>query len=244
LTWEIVVAADGGTEQQWEKLKNVRCIRIRTGSPQGTRDAGIREAAAATVLVVEDHVIISDVRAFYDLHKAVGGAMTFPARIGEGTSMFGVYGTTTNWDGNLWFKQTLYSYPLDRHTYRVPQFGHSCFMLDRNAYLAVGGYTDLLKGWGGEESHLCLKFWMMGYQLWQTALIWHAHFLADRTGGAMLSEDFQKNFKIVKFVISGDSAGLQVTPPMLVERQRIKDGPFKGDINLLREHFKREGIAE
>jgi len=242
LTWEIIVAADGGTEQQWEKLKHCRAIRIRTGSPQGTRDAGIREAAAATVLVVEDHVIVSDIASFYALHKRFGGAMTFPARIGEGTSMFSVYGTTTNWDGNLWFKQTIYS-PPNRHTYRVPQFGHSCFMIDRAAYIAVGGYTDLLKGWGGEEPHLCLKFWMLGYQLWQTSLIWHAHFLADRTGGAMQSEDFQKNFKIVKYVLTGDSAGLQVTPPMLVERQRIMNGPFKGDINLLREYFKREGIA-
>ena len=139
LTWEIIVAADGGTEQMWEKLKNTRAIRIRTGSPQGTRDAGIREAVAATVLVVEDHVIVSDVRALYEAHKTLGGAMTFPARIGEGTSMFSVYGTTTNWQGNLWFKQTIYS-PPNRTSYRVPQFAHSCFMLDRAAYLAVGGY--------------------------------------------------------------------------------------------------------
>ncbi len=242
LEWEIVVAADGGSEYRWD-VAGVKCLRIQTGSPQGTRDAGIRAATSAHVLVIEDHVVVSDIQSLLEAHRANGGAMTFPSRVGEGTSMFNVYGTTTNWEGNLWFKKTLYS-PKSGQPYRVPQFGHSCFMLDRAAYLHVGGYTDLLTGWGGEEPLLCLKFWMLGYQLWQTPLIWHAHFLADRTGGAMQTEAFEKNFKIVKYVLTGDSAGLQITPPMLCERQRIMDGPFKGDINLLRTYFRREGIAD
>ena len=170
--------------------------------------------------------------------------MTFPARVGEGTSLFYVYGTTTNLDGNLWFKQTLYS-PLSDKPYRVPQFGHSCFMLDRDAYMAVGGYTDLLTGWGGEESLLCLKFWMLGYTLWQTPNIRHAHYLADRTNGAMQSDAFARNFQIAKYVLTGNvSDGLQVTGPMHAERQRIMDGPFQGDINKLRAYFRAEGIAD
>ena len=244
LNWEIIIAADGGTEYMWEKLPNVRCLRIRTGSPQGTRDAGIREAKAATVLVVEDHVVVNDIETFLRAHSALGGAMTFPARIGEGTSLFNVYGTTTNFDGNLWFKRTLYS-PLSDKPYRVPQFGHSCFMLDRAAYLAVGGYTDLLKGWGGEEPHLCLKFWMLGFSLWQVPTVAHAHFLADRTGGAMQYDAFARNFQIAKYVLTGNvSSGLQVTGPMRAERQRIMDGPFQGDINKLRAYFRAEGISD
>jgi hypothetical protein len=244
ISWEIIVAADGGSETMWEKLPNVRCLRIRTGSPQGTRDAGIREAKAATVLVIEDHVVVNDIQAFLDAHKSLGGAMTFPARIGEGTSLFNVYGTTTNFDGNLWFKRTLYSPPNDK-PYRVPQFGHSCFMLDRAAYEAVGGYTNLLTGWGFEEPLLCLKFWMLGYTLWQVPTIGHAHFLADRTGGAMQSDAFIHNSWIVKYVLTGQSTtGLKMTADIAMERFRISSGPFKGDINLLREFFRREGISD
>lgn len=245
LTWEIIIAVDGGTEFLWEKLPNVRCLRIRTGSPQGTRDAGIRAAAAECVLVIEDHVIVSDVRALLEAHRSLHAAMIFPARAGEGTSLFNVYGTTTNWDGNLWFKKTLYT-PPSSASYRVPQFGHSCFMVSRKDYLAVGGYTDLLVGYGGEEPLLCLKFWMLGYKCWQVPSISHYHFLSDHgMGGAMASDQYQKNFEIVKFVIAGKvESGLAITPAMRVERTRIESGPFQGDINKLREFFRREGIAD
>jgi hypothetical protein len=243
LEWEIIIAADGGSETMWEKLPNTRCLRIRSGSPQGTRDAGIREARYATVLVIEDHVLVNDIASLCEAHIALGGAMTFPARIGEGTALNNVYGTTTNFDGNLWFKRTIYS-PLSDKPYRVPQFGHSCFMLDRAAYLAVGGYTNLLTGWGFEEPLLCLKFWMLGYTLWQVPSIGHAHFLADRTGGAMQTEQFQKNFAITKYVLTGNiSSGLQVTAAMREERQRIENGPFRGDINKLRAYLRAEGIV-
>lgn len=246
LDWEIIVAADGGTEYQWEKLPNTRCLRIRTGSPQGTRDAGIRAAQAATVLVIEDHVLVDDIPGFLEAHKALGGAMTFPARVGEGTSLYNVYGTTTNFDGNLWFKRTIYS-PLRRQPYKVAQFGHSCFMLDRAAYEAVGGYTNLLTGWGGEEPLLCLKFWMLGYTLWQVSDIRHAHFLADRTGGAMQTAQFQKNFDIVRFVLTGKhpvSGSLIIDAPVAGERARICSGPYGGDMEKLREYFRREGISD
>lgn len=243
LTWEIVIAADGGSEAKWEKIPNIRCLRIRTGSPQGTRDAGIRAAQAQAVLVVEDHVVVSDVKALYDAHIALNGAMTFPARFFEGSEFFNAYGTETDWDGNLWFKRTLYS-PRAGQPYRVPQFGHSCFMISRATYRAMGGYTDLLTGYGGEESLLCLKFWMMGFQIWQVPTIWHAHFLSDHGMGAgMASENFKKNFQIVRFVLTGHQDGLQLTPDILAERKRIESGPFEGNITKLREYFRREGIA-
>lgn len=241
LQWEIIIAADGGTEYMWEKLPSVRCLRIRSGSPQGTRDAGIREAQAETVLVIEDHVLVDDIEAFYEAHKALGGAMTFPARVGEGTSLYNVYGTTTNFDGNLWFKRTIYSPPSGK-PYRVPQFGHSCFMLDRAAYEAVGGYTNLLTGWGFEEPLLCLKFWMLGYELWQVPAIGHAHFLADRTGGAMQSAAFVRNSHVMQYVIAGRTPPFTITSDMKLERDRICQGPFNGDMMLLRAHFRSIGI--
>jgi hypothetical protein len=116
-------------------------------------------------------------------------------------------------------------------------------MISKADYLAVGGYTDLLVGYGGEEPLLCLKFWMMGRICWQVPSVAHYHFLSDHgMGGAMLSDQYQKNFAITKYVLTGKSDGLQVTPAMRAERQRIESGTFKGDINLLHAYMQREGI--
>lgn len=242
LSWEIILACDGGTEWKYEKLPNTRVLRIRSGSPQGTRDIGIRSAVAPTILVLEDHVVISDIKSLILTHNALGGAMTFPVRFYEGTELFKVYGTETDWDGNLWYKQTLYSPILDI-PYRVTQFGHSCFVVDKKAYLDTGGYTNLLTGYGGEESLLCLKFWMLGYQIWQTPSVWHTHYLSDHgMGGAMFSDQYKKNFQIVRYVLTGDRQNLQITPEMQAERTRIENGPFKGDINKLKQYLREQGV--
>jgi hypothetical protein len=243
LNWEIIIAADGGSEYKWEKQPNVRCLRIRTGSPQGTRDAGIRAAQSQHVLCLESHVIVSDIESFLRVHKALGGAMTFPARVGEGPEMYDVIGTDTDFEGNLWFKRTLYG-PPSGEPHRVPQFGHSCFMIDRHQYEAVGGYGNTLTGWGGEEPLLCFKFWMMARTCWQVPSIWHSHYLDNRGAGvAMVSENFTRNFKIVKYIITGQNTGIVLTPEIQQERARICAGSFGGDFNKLREHFKREGIT-
>jgi hypothetical protein len=249
LSWEIIIAADGGDPSKWEKISGIRCLRIRTGSPQGTRDAGIRAAQAATVLVIEDHVVISDITTFLEEYRAINmpregrAVMLFPARLFEGPEMFHVYGTETDFEGNLWFKRTLYS-PKSGIPYRVPQFGNSCFIINRDWYVQSGGYTDLLTGWGGEEPFLCLKAWMLGQECWQTPHVWHAHYLSDHgAGAAMASEDFHKNFYIVKFVIQGTMPMFPPTSAMWQERGKIMAGPFQGDLNKLREYFRREGIA-
>lgn len=241
--WEIIIAADGGSGVKWEKLPNVRCLRIRTGSPQGTRDAGIRSAKFRDVLCIESHVIVSDIACFLAEHRKLGGAMTFPLRVAEGAELYNVFGNETDWDGNLWFKKTLYQPPSDK-PYRVPQFGHSCFMIDQDQYVTVGGYTNLLKGWGFEEPFICLRFWMMGKTLWQIPSVWHAHYLSDRgAGAAMASSQFQENARILKYVIAGEQGTLQLTPELITERKKVCAGPFNGNLQTLREYFKKEGIA-
>lgn len=242
LSWEIILVCDGGTEWKYEKLPNVRVIRGRFGSPQGSRNAGILAASAERILVLEDHVVISNAKSLIFNLIALGAAMVFPVRFYEGTELFNVYGTETDWDGNFWYKKTLYSPILDK-PYRVPQFGHSCFAIDKKCYLDVGGYTNLLTGYGAEEQFLCLKFWMLGYQIWQVPSVWHAHYLSDHgMGGAMFSEQYKKNFQIVKYVLTGDKQNLQITSEMKAERNRIEQGPFKGDINKLKQYLREQGV--
>jgi len=243
---EIIVVVDGGTECKWEKLPNVRCLRVNNGSPQGTRNDGIFAASSKSVLVVEDHVIVSDPLRLISEHERLRSSITFPCRVSEGTELFDVYGSETDWDGNLWYKRLVYTKPSN-DPYPVSQFGHSCFVVDRDFYLSNGGYTNLLSGWGGEEPFLNLKTWMLGGECWLVPGVWHAHFLTPGRHGPEIGGGFGNNFLKVAYVLGGEAqAGIvarkyglnvYVTPEMAAERKRICGGPFGGDLQKLRAYF-------
>lgn len=243
LEWEVIVVADAGTEWKYEKLPNVRVLRVRTGSPQGTRDAGIRAARYQTVLSVEGHVILSNPELWFWEHHRIGATISFVPRICEGPEMYTVYGSETDWDGTLWFKKLRYQ-PVSDRPYQVAQFGHSAFIIDRDFYVQSGGYTNLLSGWGHEEQFLALKTWMLGGSCWMIPEVTQAHFLTiGAHGDSLFSPQFEKNWKIARYVITGDCPqGLQVTPEMRAERERICAGLFHGDVTELRQFFKENGV--
>lgn len=242
---EFIIVADGGTPVKWEKQEATRCYRGVYGSPQASRDYGIRHAKGDHVVVLESHVVVSDIVTLVRDHTEAGATITFPIRIAEGPEQFNVYGQHTDWDGNLWHKQLIYR-QIDPYTpYRTSQFGNSCFVIDRFWYIRNGGYTDLMKGWGGEEPFICLKAWMLGGSCWQTPLVWHAHHLSiGAHGDSMASADYAKNFAILKYVITGKvTPGFVPSPEVEQERQRICAGPFAGDVARLREYFRSKDIT-
>lgn len=257
LEWEIIIAADGGSAVKWESLNQpwlmshpIRCIRLgagnRTGSPQGTRDIGIRAAKFRNVLCIESHVVVSDIEEFLGYHTSHPDqpAISFPMRLAEGTEMYNIYGSTTDWDGNLWFKRLLYQQPSPDENYPIAQFGHSAFMIDRDWYYQSGGYTNLLSGWGGEEPFLCLKAWMLGRKCIMFPRIWHAHYLtAGAHGDDLDSARLTRNFQIVKFVIGGAMFLGCHQAEFQAERQRIVSGPFHGDLSELRRYFAEQRVV-
>lgn len=243
LIWEVIIVADGGTEVKYEKLPNVRVLRVRTGSPQGTRDAGIRAARFKTVLSIESHVVLTDPELWYWEHQRIGATISFVPRMAEGPEMFNVYGCETDWDKTLWFKKLLYQ-PISDEPYRIGQFGHSAFMIDRDFYIQHGGYTSLLSGWGHEEQFLALKTWMLGGSCWMIPTVTQAHFLTvGAHADALFSEQFERNWKIVRYVITGERLlGITVTPEMQAEREKICRGPFHGNVEELKKYFKELGV--
>ena len=244
--WEIVIAADNGSDYKWEKYPNVRCLRLtggnRTGSPQGTRDAGIRAAKYETVLCIESHVVVSSVYEWFSRHHQECGnpALSFCPRIGEGPEMYNVWGSSTSWTGNLWYEKHIYEPKPGEHP--IVQFGHSAFMVDRNFYLNSGGYTDLQRGWGGEEPFLCLKAWMLGNECWMVPQVAQAHFLTPGAhSGITESPQFKRNFDIVRYVMNGDPiSGL--TPELQAERAKICAGPMEGSLDNLQNYLRGKGV--
>lgn len=236
---EILVVADGGTEYKWEK-KGFKCLRGCFGSPQASRDAGVRAASGEHVLVLESHVVVNDPRALLYCHRELGGALTFPVRIAEGPDMLDVFAHETDWDGSLWYKRLRYSpVSADLRPHRVSQFGNSCFVLDREWYIKSGGYTKLFDGWGGEEPFICLKAWMLGRECWQVPEVWHAHHLSF--GQGISRPNLAHNLQVLGYLIAGrDCPG--VTPAMIEERRRIQSGPFGGDVDRLKKHLESIGV--
>jgi len=240
---EIIIVADGGTEVKWEN-QGFRCLRGNFGSPQASRDAGIRVARYADVLVLESHVVVDDVPKLLLEHQYLRAALTFCSRRAEGPEMFDVYGATTDWDGSLWYKRLLYE-PCSDKPYRVSQFGNSCFIVNREWYLSSGGYTNLMTGWGGEEPFLCLKAWMTGRECWLVPTVAHYHYLSPGAhGGEILgqSESYKRNFQILGYVMDGRPMP-NVTPEIKAERQKMLDGRFAGSTERLRAYFQREGVV-
>lgn len=247
LAWEVIIVADAGTEWKYENLPNVRVIRLtgsnRSGSPQGTRDAGIRQAKYKTVLSIESHVILTNPELWFWEHHRVGATMSFVPRMAEGPEMYNVYGSETDWDKTLWFKRLLYK-PISSDPYRICQFGHSAFMIDRDWYIQNGGYTNLLSGWGHEEQFLALKVWMLGGSCWMIPCISQFHFLTIGAHGEdLFSERFEQNWKIVRFVMNGEMFPGCHRPEFQAERQRIMAGPFHGKLSELREYFAKEKVV-
>jgi hypothetical protein len=236
--------ADGGSETKWEYLDNTRCLRGNYGSPQASRDTGIRAARNDTVLVLEDHVVVSDIAELVSEHRRLESTLTFPIRASETNEMFDVYGCEVDWEKTLWYKKLLYNPPEDR-PYPVAQFGNSCFVLDRRWYLESGGYTNLMTGWGAEEPFICLKAWALGKSCWMVPHVWHAHYLTPGAHMATLaSANYKRNFDILAYVIAGRrNPGFVPDEPIEAERRRIVAGPFGGDVEKLREFFKQHGVV-
>jgi hypothetical protein len=257
LQYEIIIAADGGTETKFESLPNVRCLRLtgdrRTGSPQGTRDAGIRAALARNVLCVEDHVVINNIIALYAEHVRLGGAMTFCARVGETTEMISSVGYVMDWDKRFWQKHPIYTCP-SKQPFRVVGFGHAAFMIDRDFYIKSGGYFLEMRGWGGEEPDLNLLVWQLGREIWMVPSVTHAHYLTPGAHGDVTSSpDFARNFCIAAYEHGGEEYlqkveshfgyKLQRNAAIELRRQKICAGRFAGNLSSMRQFLKQEKIA-
>ena|SRR5690242_19445820 len=91
-------------------------------------------------------------------------------------------------DGYLWTKKTLLE-PPSSGPFKVATHPHGAFAVRRDSFLKAGGYWRELHGFGGEETQLCLKFWLMGMTCWATPRVYHWHWLP--AGGRRGSETFR-----------------------------------------------------
>jgi GT2 family glycosyltransferase len=59
--------------------------------------------------------------------------------------------------------------------YPVPVLGGGCMALRRAALRETGGFDDGMQRWGSEDVELCLRLWLLGYEVWVVPEVEVAH---------------------------------------------------------------------
>ncbi len=276
LRYEILAVVDGEFHDTARSLKahnGCRVLRTQADSPQGARHAGAMQAQGRYIFFLDSHVLVC--RDFFKRMAAAmqstGAALLHsPHCTWSPRTMGYAYGVA--WDGNLWSKDHQIT-PTSVTPYRVAMMGHGAICADREAYFSSGGYWLEQRGWGGEESHLNLKLWMMGHSCWVLPDVYHWHYMAHRRSAQVFgAPEHVRNFLISAYALGGDrylnrcylaymlpaeqrdaANGTKETAvyqklrdavprEAAAERVFICSGPFKGDLDKLREFFRKEGI--
>jgi hypothetical protein len=251
-----------------ERIKTIYC---GTGveSPQAARDAGMRHAEGEFVFFLDAHVVVPPnffTVILEDMVKNDADFMGTPHRFLGPT----YYGAKVAWHEYLWCRDIIRVPPRGAEPWRAAVHPHGAFCMRRSAWERAGGYWKALKGWGGEETQLCLKLWMMGLSVWVTPRTYHWHWLppaARRTADIFSQPHFARNFLLIAAAY-GDEArvrksyeslsmlywGLQNKYPEMIaevldssavkrEKAVVQAGAFK-NIDELRGYFRSEGIVD
>lgn len=207
ISHEVIVAVDGAPLPAVTELAKTGAIRTACGDfggPQNARHAGIMAAEAKYVFCLDSHVIPS--RHFFT-HLA-GALVAQKAAIVHSPHYTwgkkqGAYGFGINWAGNLWSVDHE-THPQSFAPYRVAMMGHGAFVVNKEKYLACGGYWSEQHGWGGEEPHLNLKFWMLGETCWCDPRVYHWHYMGHRRDASVFKDrEHVRNFMLAAYAIGG-----------------------------------------
>lgn len=267
--FEIIFVVDSGPTNDHVdpgEFSNASTVYVRHGSPQGARHEGIVRARGSKVFCLDSHVILSQgffADALAHMAKVPTTAMVFAPLVFRNRHNPS-YGYAVNWGLDFWnggYHNRPISVPPGVLGYPVACAGHGAFLVDREAYMHTGGYTLEQKGWGGEETFLCLKFWMLGYQCAILPQHYQWHYMKPgRNSATNTTEDFAMNFCIAAYSIGGQAAcepvfewftrrhsrlrdrWHEITQRSRSERVRIENGPYKGNLEALRARFRHEGI--
>lgn len=217
LSHEIIAVVDGETHETSRALLQHQACRVicgTFGSPQHARHFGAEQAAGKYIFFLDSHVV--PCRDFFrrmtETAEATGAAIVYSPHATWARGVMG-YGYGVDWCGNLWSKDHQTEPLVTRNgvtqksdgPYRAAMMGHGGICVSREKYFAVGGYWLVQRGWGGEESHLSLKCWMLGQETWADPRVYHWHYMAHRRGEEVfLDREHVRNFLISAYALGGE----------------------------------------
>ncbi len=214
---EIIAVVDGEWHETARAMRQHQACRVVNGvfgSPQHARHFGAEQASGKYVFFLDSHVVPCRdfFRCMVNTAEETGAAIVYSPHATWARGVMG-YGYGVDWCGNLWSKdhQTEPLVMLNGVTqksvtpYRVAMMGHGGICVNREKYFAAGGYWLAQTGWGGEESHLSLKLWMLGHETWVDPRIYHWHYMAHRRGEEIfVDREHVRNFLISAYALGGE----------------------------------------
>jgi hypothetical protein len=231
-------------------------------APPAARQLGA-DAATGKVLFFFDNHCIPDVWYF---GKMLSSIQEFGYDLVHSTTQYWAgkykhYHYPLTLEDNFWVT-TISETPLRDTTYDCACGGAGGFAVKKETFDKVGGYghIGLFDGWGGEETYLDLKMWMLGYKVGLDPEALHWHYASERSYSRHYTPDFYTNLLTAAYVLGGDkwldkvSNGLSSSAnysPSLRDiahsrgsqhRQWIAANA-KYTLDEVLEMFKRDGIA-
>lgn len=210
--YEIIAVVDGPDDDETRIILGMRqqqmCkfIKVDTRTPQKNRHIGLERAEGRHVFFLDSHVIVA--RGFFR-RMLTSAQETGSALLHAGHCFFSkdtmAYGYNMDWKAQFWSTTAENKPKRSDGPYRIAVAGHGAICVDREQYVAIGGYWDALNGWGGEEPQLNLKAWLLGKEVWMEPRTYHWHYMPLKRclEGMQLSIPYARNFFLAAYASGG-----------------------------------------
>ncbi len=167
--YEIIVVDDGSTDGCTNAYQQQRDRRVKLLTGGGVGVAGARNFGARHAR--GDHVVFMDAHCRVPPHwlESFAESLSVPEVGVVGPCFTQLSVPTPRVCGMYWPDNTLNSCWFDPGVhvapYLVPLTPGGCQAFRRDTFEALGGYENGFTRWGFEDVELCLRAWLLGYQV-------------------------------------------------------------------------------
>ncbi|MBI5960841.1 MAG: glycosyltransferase [Chloroflexi bacterium] len=166
---EVIVVDDGSTDDSISILKHrftqAPVIVKPTGGigVPGARNAGAAEASGEVLVFLDAHCFVPE----NWLQPLLAALWADPKIALVGPTFAGIDPPHPSGCGNTWKDATLDRVwlPPQAQVSYVPFHGGACHVVRANVFRAVNGYDTGMTRWGSQDLELCLRLWLMGYDV-------------------------------------------------------------------------------